>query len=101
MDEPDCLCDMPASRPTEFTRIAVVWLTDWMQAQTTFNAMCRRADLDGRVTMQLFNASAPDFEKDVVQPLKRWKPHGVVVRMMDMQKLALLRRHLPRIPYVL
>jgi LacI family transcriptional regulator len=86
--------------PSEPCRIAVVWQMDWMQTQETFNALCRRADAEPGMSLRYFNAAQADFGLDVLRPLAAWRPHGMVVRVLDEQRLRRLRRRFPGIPLV-
>jgi AraC-like DNA-binding protein len=50
--------------------------------------------------LRRFDALTADFAETVVRPLRAWKPHGLILRMDDAERLALLRRKLPGIPFV-
>jgi LacI family transcriptional regulator len=52
------------------------------------------------VTLREFDAEAADFTRDVLRPLKAWRPHGVVVYLPDGERLKTLRRRLPGVPFV-
>lgn len=82
-------------------RIAAVWPENWMQAQETFHALCRSVDLSAEITLRRFEATdINDFQRDVVQPLREWDPHGVVVRLLNPEHLKQLRRQVPGVPFV-
>lgn len=85
---------------TESWRVATVWVSGEFQTSETFLGLCREADLSKGVTLRHFSASAADFDRDVIRPLAGWRPHGIVVRMIDLYKLQTLRRRLPRVPIV-
>jgi LacI family transcriptional regulator len=90
----------PTSSPAPW-RIAAVWPENWMQAQETFHALCRAVDLSAEMTLRRFEATdISDFQRDVVQPVRKWNPHGVVVRLLNPAHLKQLRRQVPRIPFV-
>lgn len=73
---------------------------DWMQTQETFNAICRRADAEPNLNLRYFNGAHADFDGEVLRPLAAWRPHGMVVRVLDEQRLSRLRKRFPRIPMV-
>lgn len=89
-----------AKKPPEPWRVAVIWLSDLLPAQMAFAALCGRAEAEPRVILQPFNAAAADFQKLVMQPLKSWRPHGVILRLTDARHLKSLRRQLPGVPFV-
>jgi LacI family transcriptional regulator len=89
-----------AKPPSEPWRVAVVWQSDLLPAQMAFAALCARAESEPRVVLQTFNAAVLDFNKLVIQQLKSWRPHGVVLRLTDPGHLKSLRRQLPGVPFV-
>lgn len=85
---------------SESQRVATVWLSGEFHTSETFLGLCRQADLSKGVTLRHFSASSIDFNRDVIQPLAAWRPHGIIVRMTEWEKLQKLRRRLPRVPIV-
>jgi len=85
---------------SEYHRIALVWEDRRMQAQRTYYGICRRAGQVTAVTVQCFDAFHLGFRRGIVQPLKQWSPHGVVMRLSDLEHVQTLRRMLPEIPMV-
>lgn len=82
-------------------RIAVVWPENWMQAQVTLQALWHRAGSSPTILCRRFEATdIDDFQRDVVQPLCAWNPHGLIVRIMNAVHLKTLRRNLLDIPFV-
>jgi DNA-binding LacI/PurR family transcriptional regulator len=81
-------------------RIATVWMTGWGEAQEALRAFHLWADLSKAVSSRGFSTAAPDFQRDVVEPLKRWRPDGVVLRVLEEKHLKRLRRALPQVPFV-
>lgn len=81
--------------------MAMVWLEDWGRSPEIFHALHRWVDLTAApVSLRNFNASNPDFQRTKVPMIKRWGPHGVLVRMTDWADLQCLRRELPGVPFV-
>ncbi len=92
---------MSTSRKSpEAYRIALVWEDHRMQAQRTFNGICRRAGLASSVTLQCFDAFHLGFQRGIAKPLQQWKPDGVVVKLNRQDQLKMLRSLLPGIPFV-
>jgi LacI family transcriptional regulator len=71
-----------------------------MQAQRTYNGLCRRAGLAASVTLQRFDGFHLGFQRGIAKPLQRWRPDGVVLRMNQLEQLETLRQMLPGIPFV-
>lgn len=71
-----------------------------MRSQQVLVGLCRRADAETRLNLRRFDALAADFTETVVKPLRAWKPHGLILRMDDSERLTLLRKKLPGIPFV-
>ena len=86
--------------PRQVWRVATVWMGGEYQSPEAFLALCRWADMTEAVTLRHFSASAPDFERAVIRPLKEWAPQGVIIRMFDGKNLRRLRNSLPGIPIV-
>jgi AraC-like DNA-binding protein len=84
----------------EAWRVAVVWADERGELAELLQAAYREADLVGTISLLQFPASAPRFAREVAQPLKRWRPHGVLVNMLDWKKLKTLRRRMPGVPFV-
>jgi LacI family transcriptional regulator len=81
-------------------RIATVWVGGEYQSPETFLALCRWADMTEGVTLRHFSADAPEFDRDVIQPLTSWQPQGLILRMFNSGKLRRLRRVFPDLPIV-
>jgi DNA-binding LacI/PurR family transcriptional regulator len=81
--------------------MAMVWLEDWVRSPEIFHALHRWVDLTAApVSLRYFNASSPDFQRNIVPLIKHWRPHGVLLRMTDWADLQCLRRKLPGVPFV-
>jgi len=88
IDQPDSL------------RVALVWDSSEMRSQQVLVGLCRRADTEARLNLRRFDALTSDVARDVIKPLRAWKPHGVILRTGDTERLDLLRKKLPGIPFV-
>ena len=101
-EQGDGLASSAMSKPnkTESWRVATVWVSGEFQSSETFLGLCREADLSDAVTLRHFSESAADFDHDVVRPLAGWRPHGIVIRMTEWDKMQKLRHRLPRVPIV-
>lgn len=86
--------------PEKSWRIAVVWMYDSMISQHCLKGLYHRADRFPEVCLQKFNAEAADFRREVLDPLRQWRPHGLVVRIGREERLQQLRRQFPDLPFV-
>jgi LacI family transcriptional regulator len=78
----------------------VVWLYESMVAQSCLNGLYHRADQSPNVWVRKFRAEAPDFQREVLAPLRQWRPHGLILRMDNEERLRQLRRQFPTLPFV-
>lgn len=81
-------------------RIALVWEDHRLQAQRTYDGICRQAGLAAAVTLQCFDAFHLGFQRGIAKPLREWSPHGVIVRVNEVDQIASLRHMLPGVPIV-
>jgi AraC-like DNA-binding protein len=86
--------------PPEPWRIAAVWFYEPMHAQHTLAGLVHRAGLIPTISIRKFDSNAAAFERDVLQPLAEWQPHGVIVHMADWDRLKTLRKRFPKVPFV-
>ena len=63
-------------------------------------AVNRAADLARTISLWHFPVPARHFTRKVVKPLTLWRPHGVLVHMLDWEMLKSLRGQLPGVPFV-
>lgn len=85
---------------SEPRRIGVVWLHGSMIAEGCLNGIWRRAKQRPDVTLRTFDVMHPEFGLRELARLRDWRPHGVVVRLLDGEILRSLRQSLPGIPIV-
>jgi LacI family transcriptional regulator len=85
---------------SESVRMAVVWPYLGLQAQKTYMGMCRRTEIEARVTLRRFDAFHLGFQRGIVHPLRAWAPHGIIARMLNVKRLQFLRRVFPGVPVV-
>ena len=75
-----------------------------MVAQETLHALCRWGDLADGIMIRRFEAGGirnrAMLRRRLVEPIKRWRPHGVVVRLMRADYLKCVRDSLPGTPIV-
>lgn len=90
----------PTQPEQEPWRIAVLWLRSAMDMQHCLNGMYRRADLHNDVWIRKFDTEVADFGRDVLRPLRQWRPHGVITRMWNWDRLKQVRREFPGLPVV-
>lgn len=81
-------------------RVAVVWNDEPLIAQRCLAGLYRRADRFPEVWLRKFDAVTPAFSREVVRPLRLWRPHGLIVRTTDVRRLKQLRREFPALPFV-
>jgi len=81
-------------------RIAVVWGNTGLMAQHILSGLYRWANLMEDVTVRRFDGMADSFDQSVLQPVLRWKPHGVIARVSDVPKMLRLRKRLRGVPFV-
>jgi LacI family transcriptional regulator len=89
-----------SSRERESWRIAIVWMDPSGRLMEALQAVNRAADHARTISLRHFPGSAPHFTREVVKPLALWRPHGVLVNMLDWEKLKSLRDQLPGVPFV-
>jgi AraC-like DNA-binding protein len=87
-------------KPEPTWRIAVVTFLPQMDAQHSLDGIYRAGERDPRVWIRQFDEEAGDFRREVLTPLSEWKPHGVIVRMAELDRLRKLRNCFPSIPFV-
>jgi LacI family transcriptional regulator len=90
----------PTHTAQEPWRIAVLWRQSVMDMQHCQGGMYRHADLRNDVWIRKFDADTSDFKRDVLGPLRQWRPHGVIVRMWNWDRLGQVRREFPTLPVV-
>ena len=71
-----------------------------MMIQECLAGLYRKAELSPDVVIHEFDLPASDFRRAVLRPLQLWKPHGVVVRMGELDLLRQVRDLLPGVPFV-
>lgn len=80
-------------------RIAVVTPVDRQIAQQCLAGVYQRAGRIPGVVVETFN-DGPEFARKELASLIAWRPHGLIVRMYEVERLRLLRRRLPDLPCV-
>lgn len=74
-------------------------MSGWGAAAEMLLALQHWADLTGGVvTLRGFSESVPDFQCEVVDRIEQWHPDGIILRMRDLNRMALLRRNVPHVP---
>ncbi len=81
-------------------RIGVVTFLRQMDAQQGLDGMYRAGEGVPNLQIRLFDEEVDDFRGKVIEPLSEWKPHGLIVRMSDFERLRTLREHFARLPFV-
>lgn len=81
-------------------RAAVVWMNCTMWNHRRFAGLCERATLTPNLTIRHFAVPERDFARCVIQPVRDWKPRGIIALIPEHKHLRLLRKALPRIPLV-
>ncbi len=81
-------------------RIAVIWTFGPLLAQHCLAGLYQLADQTPDVQIRKFDADATDFQQEVLQALRQWRPQGMIVRLVDWDRLKKLRRQFPEVPMV-
>lgn len=81
-------------------RIALVWLNSNLRRQRIFASICQRAALMPGVTILPITLVEQDFPRQVLAPLRRWQPHGIIAHIPEHADLRRLRKALPGTPLV-
>jgi len=81
-------------------RIAVVSLLRHMDAQRALNGLYRRAESHPDAWIRNYDAEAANFRAEVLDEIRDWRPHGLIVRIADPSRLRQLRRGFPSLPFV-
>lgn len=87
-------------KPKKSLRIAVTALLRQMDAQHCLDGIYRVGERNPDVWIRQFDEQSHDFRRDVLKPLSEWKPHGVIVRMAELDRLRQLRNRFPSLPFV-
>lgn len=86
-------------KPVE-RRIAVVWLNSTLRRQRVFASICRRAALLQNLTLLPFTPVEDDFQRQILAPVRRWRPHGIIAHIPLHEDLFRLRMDQPGTPLV-
>lgn len=81
-------------------RIAIVWASPSLRIQRVFAGVCQFAELMPNVTIRRFDVVKHGFQSRVLEPVKAWKPDGLLVVIPVQRYLGILRKALPRVPTV-
>jgi LacI family transcriptional regulator len=82
------------------TRIALFWDTSALLGQRIQAGVYQAADGESGLVVRRFESTEVDFQKRVSQPLRQWKPEGVVVYSGEPVQVGKLRKALTGIPFV-
>ena len=81
-------------------RIAAVWDNNGLKGPLLYSGVCQQAGLYPDVVIRLFDGIKPGFKKNVLHPLVRWQPDGLVTFIGDLEHIADIREALPKVPLV-
>ena len=81
-------------------RIAIVWASPSLRIQRIFAGVCQFAELMPHVTIRRFEVVKQGFQRRVLEPVKAWRPDGLLVVIPVQRYLGVLRKALPRVPIV-
>lgn len=84
----------------EGLRVAVVWDRSALRRERILSGVCRLAELVPHLTLRVFDAVHPRFDKTVLPQVRAWKPHGFLIHFGDLSRLQKLRRTMPSAPVV-
>lgn len=81
-------------------RIAIIWASPSLRIQRVFSGVCQFAELMPHVTIRRFDVVKQGFQRRVLEPVRAWKPDGLLVVIPVQRYLGILRKALPRVPAV-
>ena len=90
---------MHGKQPAPDWRIALVWADDRPTKEAYLSAI-QWADLTPGVSLKFLHTPAADFQREVVRPLRQWRPHGLLAGLNDWREVKRLRRGFANIPLV-
>ena len=91
---------MSTSHETMPTRVALFWDNSSFLGQRIQAGVYRLAEQEEGLLLHRFDGTEVDFKKRVIQPLRQWNPHGVIVYCGEVNAVRKLRKALPGIPLV-